>query len=91
MELALSSLKQLQRSAYFSNPHTACDGVWFDDHPACRDGETWASVKDYLVQHGYLAVESLSLKQVRALNLHPKDEADTWWFRLTAKGADAAK
>lgn len=86
MEIALSYLHQLWQSGYFSRPHKFDDGVWFESHPACVDGETWKRAKDYLVRNGYLIVKYLPESELKALNIHPKDELDTWWFEITDKG-----
>ncbi|MGB8629929.1 MAG: hypothetical protein WCD69_11130 [Xanthobacteraceae bacterium] len=54
---ALSYLRQLKQSGYFSKPHTCCDGGWFLEHPACKDNDTWRSVGRYSVEHGYVGIE----------------------------------
>ena len=61
-----------------------CDGVWFEDHPACKDLATWKNVESFLIENGYLTVEWLPREQVD--KLHPKDQLDAWWFLLTPKG-----
>jgi hypothetical protein len=86
MNAALSYLKNLWNSSYFSRPHTDCSGTWFNSHPACRDAESWNLVEKYLVNNGYLTVKGLSVSEKQALNLHPKDWNDMWWFEITEKG-----
>jgi hypothetical protein len=81
--LALSYLRQLKESGYFSKPHSFCDGEWFPEHPACKDNDTWRSVECYLVAHGYVTIERMSFEELQKQNVHPRDWNDAWWFRLT--------
>ena len=88
MDLALSYLERLAGSGYFGRQHQICDGVWFVDHPACRNAQVWEAVKDALVQEGLVAIRFLPQEMHKALGMHPKDTLDTWWFELTPKGQE---
>jgi hypothetical protein len=87
--LALSYLRQLKQSGYFSKPHTFCDGVWFLEHPACKDNDTWRGVERYLVEQDYVTIERASFEEQQKQNAHPRDWNDAWWYRLTAAGERA--
>jgi len=86
MDTALSYLRELWNSGYFSRPHTDCSGTWFRLHPACRNTESWNLVEKYLLSNGYLTTKALSASEMEFLNLHPKDWNDMWWFEITEKG-----
>jgi hypothetical protein len=91
MDIAISYLRQLARQGYFATAHTMCDGVWVNGHPACKDAATWAAVRDFLVEHGYLTVARPSPAELARMELHPKDQLDAWWFELTGRGAEAVR
>jgi len=89
MDLALSYLGALAGSGYFERAHTSCDGIWFEGHPACRDGATWNSVTQRLIDGGLLVRKVLPLEVQERLTLLPKDTLDAWWFELRPKGRKA--
>lgn len=89
MDVAFSYWKVLAESGYFERNHASCDGVWFKGHPACKDARTWDSVRQFLVDEGFLHERYLPVEEQR--NLHPKDTLDAWWFELTPKGRDVLK
>ena len=85
MDLALSYLKELYDSKYFEKEHFMCDGVWFENHPACANPATWKLVKQFLLKENYLVVKYPSDDDVSIMNVHIKDQIDLWWFELTDK------
>jgi len=91
MELALSYLQKLFESGYFERIHTYAEGVWFEEHPACKDAKTWEGVIKHLLEGGYLQRSVTSIEELKSRGVHPKDWLDAWWFVLTDKGRNALK
>jgi glycerate kinase len=88
--LALSYLRALKASGYFSKTHTNNDGVWLPEHPACRLGGPFDQVLRHLQVQGYVTISSVPIEELKRKNVHPRDWFDYWWFVLTAAGEQVA-